>query len=176
MRATAARENPRVAVLLFRAFWLLVLCAARGAWAAEEPFLPFMAQSVCLDARGAVQAGRLPFEPGCGRSRPLSAGESLPYRKHDWPGAADAAAQPRGYQASDSLLGTLLGRPAVIQTFDFGGGRRVFSRFDPADGGQAEGYPAPCGDAHRGAPIGGIAACGVGAVRAGSAMGPNTWG
>lgn len=137
MRATVARENPRAAVLLFRAFWLLALCAAQGAWAAEEPFMPFMAQSVCLDAQGAVQAGRLPFEPGCERSRPLSAGESLPYRKHDWPGAADAAAQPRGYQASDSLLGTLVGRPAILQTFDFGGGRRVFSRLDPADGGQA---------------------------------------
>jgi hypothetical protein len=61
----------------------------------------------------------------------------LPYRKHDWPGTADAAAKPAGYQASDSLLGTLLGRPAILQTFDFGGGARAFVRMDPGDGGQA---------------------------------------
>ncbi len=98
---------------------------------------PFMAQSVCLDARDAPRPGLLPFEPGCERSRPLSAGEPLPYRKHDWPGASHAASLQRGYQASDSLLGTLLGRPAILQTFDFGHGTRAFARFDPADGGQA---------------------------------------
>ena len=96
-----------------------------------------MAQAACLDAQGVPSPGRLPFEPGCGRGRPLAAGDPLPYRKHDWPGAPHAAALPRGYQASDSLLGTLLGRPAVLQTFDFGHDARAFGRFDSADGGQA---------------------------------------
>ncbi len=106
--------------------------------AAENPFAPFMAQSACLDAQGAPRPGHLPFEPGCARNRPVSAGEPLPYRKHDWPGAAHTARLPSGYQASDSVLGTLLGRPAVLQTFDFGGGAtRAFVRFDAGDGGQA---------------------------------------
>jgi hypothetical protein len=97
-----------------------------------------MAQVVCLDAQDASRPGRLPFEPDCRRTRPVSAGEPLPYRKHDWPGRAHAAALPSGYQASDSLVGTLLGRPAILQTFDFGGGAtRAFTRFDAADGGQA---------------------------------------
>ena len=96
-----------------------------------------MAQSVCLDAQDAPRPGLLPFEPGCERSRPLSTGEPLPYRKHDWPGASHAAVLPRGYQASDSLRGTLLGRPAILQTFDFGHDTRAFARFDSADGGQA---------------------------------------
>ena len=96
-----------------------------------------MAQSVCLDAQDAPRPGLLPFEAECERSRPLSAGDPLPYRKHDWPGASDAAVLPSGYQASDSLRGTLLGRPAILQTFDFGGGGRAFVRFDSGDGGQA---------------------------------------
>ena len=77
-----------------------------------------MAQSVCLDAQDAPRPGLLPFEAECERSRPLSAGDPLPYRKHDWPGASDAAVLPSGYQASDSLRGTLLGRPAILQTFE----------------------------------------------------------
>ncbi|GAA0591290.1 hypothetical protein GCM10009416_32170 [Craurococcus roseus] len=98
-----------------------------------------MAQAVCLDERDAPQPGRLPFEPGCYRIRRLSSGDALPYRKHDWPGRSHAAAQPSGYQASDSLEGTLLGRPAVLQTFDFGDNvaARAFGRFDAGDGGQA---------------------------------------
>ncbi len=120
----------------------LLLLALAGlvpslATAVEDPLAPFMAQSVCLDARDAPRPGHLPFEPGCERSRPLSLGDPLPYRKHDWPGAADAAARSSGYQASDSLFGTLLGRPAILQTFDFGGGARAFNRFDAEDGGRA---------------------------------------
>ena len=75
-------------------------------------------QATCLDAAGASRPGVLPFEPGCGPSRPLQTGEPLPYRKHDWPAATQARALPLGYQASDSLAGHLLGRPAIIQTFD----------------------------------------------------------
>jgi len=107
-----------------------------AAAAAEDPLAPFMAQSVCLDARGAPRLGRLPFEPGCDRARLLSADDPLPYRKHDWPAVAHADRLPRGYQASDSVLGTLLGRPAILQTLDFGNGPRVFGQLDAADGGQ----------------------------------------
>ncbi len=143
--ATAARgTTPRAAVSLFRTARLLLplalagVASAAAAGAAEDPLAPFMAQSACLDARGAPRPGHLPFEPGCQRSRPLSVDDPLPYRKHDWPGTAHAAALPRGYQASDSVRGTLLGRPAILQTFDFGGGgARAFNRFDSADGGQA---------------------------------------
>jgi hypothetical protein len=96
----------------------------------------YFAQAACLDSAGAPRPGVLPFEPGCGRSRPLRTGEPLPHRKHDWPAAAQAPALPLGYQASDSLAGILFGRPAVIQTFDFADATRAFTRFDPGDGGQ----------------------------------------
>lgn len=108
-----------------------------AAVAAEDALAPFMAQAVCIDARGEPRPGHLPFEPDCDQNRLLSAGEPLPYRKHDWPGTVDAARLPSGYQASDSLLGTLLGRSAIHQTFDFGGGVRAFNRFDSGDGGQS---------------------------------------
>ena len=116
--------------------WLLALPAA----AQLVPPKSYLFQSACLDQAGAPIPGRLPFEPGCDRTRPLRTGEPLPYRKHDWPGAADAL--PRGYQASDSLLGTLRGAPAAIQTFDFGNAPRDFGRQDPGDGGQAIPLPA----------------------------------
>lgn len=143
-QATAARGNPRAAVSRFRVRSLLApllfvagLPAAPASMTAEDPLAPYMVQSVCLDARGAPMPGRLPFESGCDRTRPLSAGDPLPYRKHDWPSVEHAAALPRGYQASDSLRGTLLGRPAILQAFDFGGGTRAFGRLDRGDGGQA---------------------------------------
>ncbi|MBD0274643.1 MAG: twin-arginine translocation signal domain-containing protein [Acetobacteraceae bacterium] len=120
-----------------RSFLQRLAAAAAALAATEDSLAPFMAQSACQDARDAPLPGRLPFEPDCDRTRPLSAGEPLPYRKHDWPGVSHAAAQPLGYQASDSVRGTLLGRPAVLQTFDFGGGARAFNRFDSGDGGQA---------------------------------------
>ena len=106
--------------------------------AQEDALAPFMTQAACLNTRDTPLPGRLPFEPGCERTRPLSAADPLPYRKHDWPGAPHAVALPNGYQASDSVRGTLLGHPAVLQTFDFGGGgARAFDRFDAGDGGQA---------------------------------------
>jgi hypothetical protein len=131
----------RTAALLLRVAFLLAASALAtpasiGNADAQDALSPYMAQSACLDAQGAPVPGRLPFEAGCDRSRPASTGEPLSYRKHDWPGAADAAARSTGYQASDSLLGTLLGRPAFLQTFDFGGGSRAFNRFDAGDGGQ----------------------------------------
>jgi len=103
---------------------------------AADDLAGYFVQSACLDPAGAVRPGVLPFEPGCDRRRPLRTGEPLPYRKHDWPAAAQATALPLGYQASDSLAGRLLGRPAIIQTFDFGGSTRAFARHDPSDGGQ----------------------------------------
>ncbi|RYI36286.1 MAG: hypothetical protein EON48_00100 [Acetobacteraceae bacterium] len=100
----------------------------------------YVIQSACLDQAGSPLPGRLPFEPGCDSTRSLRTGEPLPYRKHDWPGAVDAL--PRGYQASDSLLGTLRGAPAAIQTFDFGNTPRAFGHKDPGDGGQVIPLPA----------------------------------
>jgi hypothetical protein len=57
--------------LLFRAACLLPFALASAAPAeAEDPFTPFMAQSVCLDAQDAPRPGLLPFEAECERSRP----------------------------------------------------------------------------------------------------------
>ncbi len=107
--------------------------------APADELLPFLVQSACLDRAGAVQPGRLPFEPGCERLHPLEQGTPLPWRKHDWPARQHAAALPLGYQASDSLRGSLLGRPAILQSLDFGDTRRAFGRYDRGlgDGGQA---------------------------------------
>ena len=116
--------------------WLLAAPAAAQPVTSES----YVIQSACLDRAGTPIPGRLPFEPGCDRTRPLRTGEPLPYRKHDWPGAPDAL--PRGYQASDSLLGTLRGAPAAIQTFDFGNAPREFGRKDSGDGGQVIPLPA----------------------------------
>ena len=119
-----------------------LLLALAGPAAAEPPLTGYLVQSACLDEAGTPIPGRLPFEPGCDRTRPLRIGEPLPYRKHDWPGTAEAAL-PQGYQASDSLLGSLRGVPTAIQTFDFGNAPRAFGRKDPGDGGQV--IPLPPG-------------------------------
>lgn len=109
--------------------------AARPADGPGDVLASFFVQSACLDPDAKVLPGLVPGEPGCRVARPLRIGEPLPYRKHDWPAAGGGPAL--GYQASDSLVGSLLGRPAVIQTFDFGGGQRRFGQRDHGDGGQA---------------------------------------
>ena len=113
--------------------------SAIGVAAAESPadaqLARYFVQSACLDRAGAALPGLAPGEPGCARTRPLRVNEALPYRKHDWPAATGGPAL--GYQASDSLDGTLLGRPAIIQTLDFGSGQRRFGQMDRGDGGQA---------------------------------------
>ena len=123
---------------LFRACLLAgaALCAPLAARAQE--LLPWLVQHVCLDDAGAPIPGLLPFEPGCARSAAARADSPLPYRRHDWPAREHAAHQPQGYQAQDAVVGTLLGVPAVIHTFDFGGGPRRFGHFDrgQGDGGQ----------------------------------------
>lgn len=98
-----------------------------------------MVQAACLDSAGLVRAGAVPGDPDCGRRRPLSVGDALPYRKHDWAAVQLRASQPRGWVASDSLRGTLFGRPAILQGWDFGDmPQREFGRFDAGlgDGGQ----------------------------------------
>ena len=95
------------------------------------------ARNACLDAAGQPVPGRLPVEPGCERRRPIRQGESLPWRKTDWPATFHAARQPEGYMASDATLGRLGSAEAAIQTFDFGGGDWAFGRLDAQpDGGQ----------------------------------------
>ena len=105
----------------------------------EAEATAFLAQSVCLDDAGRPVPGRLPFEPGCVRRRPARIDEVLPWRKTDYPDSAAAVARPQGYMASDAVVGRLLGRPAIIQTFDIGGGFQghEFGRFEPDEGGQA---------------------------------------
>jgi len=125
----------RSRLFLFVAALLGSVPVARG-----QELLPFLVQGVCLDQAGAMAPGLLPFEPGCLRAGPAHAGAPLPYRRHDWPAREHAARQPQGYQAQDSVIGTLRGVPAVIQGFDFGGdATRRFGVFDAGrgDGGQA---------------------------------------
>ncbi|CAH0247283.1 hypothetical protein ROS9278_03049 [Roseomonas sp. CECT 9278] len=117
-----------------------LLCAVLAAPAlAQSPLEPWLVQSACLDAAGRMVPGRLPIDAGCARRVAQQQADPMPYRRHDWPAVEHAAAQPQGYQASDAVLGTLMGRPAAIHTFDFGAGEgRRFGAFDSGrgDGGQ----------------------------------------
>ena len=121
--------------LLFAALFLGLVAPA-----VAQPLLPWLVQSVCLDAAGAPVAGLLPFEEGCARRAPQRQDAPMPYRRHDWPAVQDARALPQGYQASDAVLGSLLGVPAAVHTFDFGAGQnRRFGVLDDhgrGDGGQ----------------------------------------
>lgn len=132
-RRATARFGAGPAILVFG----LVLAALASTPVRAQPATgieAFMVQAACLDERGAPRPGTTPLDPDCRRQQPLDVTDRLPYRKHDWPAQREAAALPRGYQASDSLRGTLFGRPAIIQTMDFGAGQRAFGRFDPAGG------------------------------------------
>lgn len=105
---------------------------------AQDGAAAFLVQQNCVDPSGTVRPGVLPFALECTVRRPAAVGDALGYRKHDWPGVEHRAAAPLGYQASDSLLGTLWGRPAALITFDFGTVNRRFGVFDAgADGGDA---------------------------------------
>jgi hypothetical protein len=133
-------RKPRHGTPVFRGFLLsAALLLGLVASAAAQPLLPWLVQSACLDAAGAPVPGLLPFEPGCARRAPQRQDAPMPYRRHDWPAAYEARALPQGYQASDAVLGTLLGQPAAVHTFDFGAGEaRRFGVFDRGrgDGGQ----------------------------------------
>lgn len=129
-----ARIAPVVRAFAFGAAALAAPLLAPAAPAAAQDWAPFLVQSACLDARGAPVPGLLPVEPGCTRRRPLGFSDPLPYRKHDWPAEAIAARRPEGYQASDSLRATWLGRDVVIQSMDFGGEGRSFGVFDGTRG------------------------------------------
>lgn len=61
----------------------------------------------------------------------------MPYRRHDWPAVQQSRRLPQGYQASDAVLGSLLGMPAAVQTFDFGEGD--FRGFGVLDQGRGDG-------------------------------------
>ncbi len=119
------------------AFLLLFGPAAAMAQAADpawQPVWDFLVQSVCADGQGRAMAGASPV--GCARPRKLRLGEPLPYHKRDWPNVSDRARYPSGYQQSDAQpIMTALG-PAVLHTYDFGDGGRVFGQLDAGDGGQ----------------------------------------
>ena len=102
--------------------------------AAEVDALDYMVQNVCVDGAGKVLHVS-PLDPNCARQRDLRVGELLPYHKHDWPSANQAAARPQGDQRGDSLPLTLPGVGVVaLHTFDFGDGVRRFGEFDGANG------------------------------------------
>jgi hypothetical protein len=124
-----------LSALLFLLSALLAL--ATPAAAQDGPLLPWLVQSACLDAAGRPVPGLLPVEPACRRQAPQRQADPMPYRRHDWPAVQHAAALPQGYQASDAVLGTLMGRPAAIHTFDFGAGEG--RRFGALDRGRGDG-------------------------------------
>lgn len=144
--APAAQPAGRCPVRSLRPPVPLVALALAGVLAAApananpDLLLPYLVQAACLDAADRVRPGAVPTDPDCTRRRPLATGEPLPYRKHEWPAVQIEATGPRGRAASDSLLGQLLGRPAILQSFDFGDDpQRAFGRFDAGrgDGGRA---------------------------------------
>jgi len=97
----------------------------------------FLVQSNCIDDLGQPKPGILPFQPECGAHQGLRASQGMAYRKHDWPAPEHRAGAPLGYQASDAYMTTLVGYPAVVQTFDMGNGNASFGgRWDQGiDGG-----------------------------------------
>ncbi|MBW6396942.1 hypothetical protein KPL78_03735 [Roseomonas sp. HJA6] len=125
---------------MIRGFLLSIVLLAGAclpAAAQQSALLPFLVQSICLDAAGRPEPGLLPFEPGCTRRAPQRQDAPMPYRRHDWPAAQQARSIPQGYQASDAVLGSLLGVPAAVQTFDFGAGEN--RRFGTHDRGRGDG-------------------------------------
>jgi hypothetical protein len=100
----------------------------------------FMIQNVCVDAAGAVLAGRSPFDGSrlCPEQRDLQPGEPLPYHKHDHPSPDHRQTMPLGYQRHDSFpVETGAFGIVVEHSFDFGpGGGNRFGAFDRgSDGG-----------------------------------------
>lgn len=135
-------RKPRHGYPVFRGFLLFATLLLGLAWPAvaqqaHGPLLPWLVQSICLDEAGVPVPGLLPFEPACGRRAPQRQDAPMPYRRHDWPAVQEARRVPLGYQASDSLLGSLLGGPAAVQTFDFGAGDA--RRFGVLDHGRGDG-------------------------------------
>jgi hypothetical protein len=104
---------------------------------AEDDFLNYLTQSICLDALGSPMLGT-PLDSGCQARRSQTASDLAYYRKHDWPNVNDVERTRSGYQASDSVLVERGGRTWILQTLDFGNPPRIFGKFDAGqgDGGQ----------------------------------------
>lgn len=122
---------------MFRGFLLAVALSAPARAQPDDPLQSFLVQSACLDAAGRPEPGVTPFDAACTRRRPQRQDLPMPYRRHDWPALQHARAQPEGYQASDSVIGSLTGQPAAVQTFDFGAGDG--RRFGVLDRGRGDG-------------------------------------
>ncbi len=115
-------------------------CAAAEILATRQVIRDFMIQNVCVDAAGAVLAGKSPADgdPACVAQRDLQPGELLPYHKHDQPSPEQRAGAPTGYQRHDSFPVDTAGLGTVVEDlFDFGAGEgRRFGVFDTgSDGG-----------------------------------------
>ena len=138
-----------VARAISLALLLAVLPLMGGAHAQDAPSgwreaWGYLVENICVDARDRPLPGVSPLDApaACPQQRKLAVGERLPYHKRDWPGVADRAGRPEGYQQSDSYpVLTSLGE-AVVQTYDFGDQPRAFGRFDAGDGGQVAFFSA----------------------------------
>ncbi|ESR22635.1 hypothetical protein [Lutibaculum baratangense] len=95
--------------------------------------LAFLVQSICVDP-GGTPLPVLPFTPDCPATRMQTLEDEAFFRRHDQPNRAAARANPRGYQASDSVLWQSDAGPLAVQTFDFGTGGRRFEHFDAGEG------------------------------------------
>ncbi len=100
--------------------------------------MDFLVQSNCLDARGRIQPGILPFQAECGARHGLRWHQGMAYRKHDWPSNQHRAGAPLGYQASDAYMYFLRGYPVALHTFEYGTAPYTYRQWDQgADGGDA---------------------------------------
>ena len=140
-RPAARRASPTLAAAALAAASALGAASATRAQIDETEMLRFVVQATCADAAGRPLPVS-PIDPACVRRGAQTAASPALYRKHDWASAADRAAQPLGYQASDSVLAAPPRGPgdAVVaaHTFDFGGPSGGFGQFDAdrGDGGQ----------------------------------------
>lgn len=109
--------------------------SAQAHW---ETVYDFLVQDVCVDRDNHILPNATPIDPPskCARHRNLGIDEPLPYHKHDWPRADDAAEHPNGYQSNDTFpIHTRAFGTAVVQlrSFVFADGRP--KPFEPGRGG-----------------------------------------
>lgn len=144
MSAPSRRSGGRVARLLALggAGLAAALLATAGLW--REPAASAQEKASGSQVLTAAQMEGFIVQapnalPGADIAGLQNADDAVVWRRHDWPGHADAAARPDGYQASDSVVETLPDGRLTVQTFDFGDADRRFQRFDlgEGDGGQA---------------------------------------
>ncbi len=101
----------------------------------DRQMVSFLAQCIESSQTGAPQFGS--DVPICDKG-PSQVGDTLPWRKFDWPGQNDPRSIPQGYLANDAIVIHGGANPIVGHLADFGDHVRRFRHFDAGqgDGGQ----------------------------------------